>query len=952
MDDLGYYSEPYFEDGPVALAAAEAVAGGAVFVSAAGNSARRHYEADFVDAGDGFHDFDPGPGTDISMRIEGFLNAANLQWNDPFGASDNDYDLYICQAGLKPTKFNLQNRRCGGGIQKQNGDDNPYERAFAFDSGENRRLELSVSQSTSILEYWVPEGGIVSQPAVKGVLAVGAIDASDPGYDDPEDFSDMGPSRIYDYSDDSFEDRLKPDVMGIDGVLVTGSGGFGESVEGISASRFYGTSAAAPHVAAIAALVMEAQRKATPGATRKEVADAVTQAIRDNAIDLGGDGDGHDFDTGYGRADALSTIQALAESSSTCSLDSMSNFTQTFTVDSTGDGADSSTSDGACDDGNGNCTLRASIQQANAGNKAVIKFNISGSGTRTIQPSSALPAITRPVFINGFSQTGASESNLLIELDGASAGTGVSGLTLCGEGSFVRGLAVNSFDGNGIVVQGSSGGQVLFGNHIGTGTAGTADEGNGEAGVYINGAPDVVLRDNVISGNDSHGVSLSGSGATDADIDFNTIGLNASGTADLGNGGSGIHISGVRDTDITLNVISGNDSHGVTLTGSGTYDTYVTATNIGTNESDASLGNGGSGVVIESRSYKNSVEGNTIANNTGDGVTVTATGTSGNTIRENSIHSNGGIGIDLNDDGVTANDTGDTDTGPNFLQNYPTGIVFASRDDAASVWYNLDVIRSRQYIVDYYECDSSSGGEGKRWLGFTERGSGTTGNTLWSAGTFQDNFRDFTAPTGTHVTATVTDISTNSTSEFAPCVARFDLPGLDLSVNAVEVTEDATTETTYTIALSSEPSVTTRVKIRVLSSSVSNIVNPTTGYPYTLYFTTTNWNVPQSVTVFGVSDDDAGHESNEVQHQISIGGRDHYTTILPVFVTRRRPAAVSHAHEHHYWKSPSSPMLPSYTSMTASLPLTKETAPPTRLKWTRNRMATSPSISLTPPEML
>ena len=286
----------------------------------------------------------------------------------PLRRFDNDYDLYICQAGLKPTKFNLQNRRCGSGIQKQNGDDNPYERAVAFDSGENRRLELSVSQFTSILEYWVPEGGIVSQPAVEGVLAVGAIDASGPGYDDPEDFSDMGPSRIYDYSDDSFEDRLKPDVMGIDGVLVTGSGGFGESVEGISASRFYGTSAAAPHVAAIAALVMEAQRKATPGATRKEVADAVTQAIRDNAIDLGDDG--HDFDTGYGRADALSTIQALAESSSTFSLDSTSTFTQTFTVYSTGDGADSTTtSDCACDDSNGNCTLRAAIQQANAGNR-------------------------------------------------------------------------------------------------------------------------------------------------------------------------------------------------------------------------------------------------------------------------------------------------------------------------------------------------------------------------------------------------------------------------------------------------------------------------------------------------------------------------------------------------------------------------------------------------------
>ena len=951
VDDIAFHGEPYFEDGPVAQGAADAVAGGAVYVTSAGNSAFRHYEADFVDGGDGYHDFEPGPGIDISLRAgRSIFVEATLQWNDQYGASENDYDLFACQAGSKPTRFSLQNRLCWGGTKVQDGDDDPIESAFLSVSevdfyirkisGDDRRLELFVSRENRIREHGVPEGSIVAQGAAEGVLAVGAIDAADPGRNDPQPYSDHGPSRIYDYSDDSFTDRPKPDVVGIDGVLVTGSGGFGSSVEGSSGRRFFGTSAAAPHVAAIAALVMEAQRKATPEATRKEVSDAVAQAIRDNAIDLGDDG--HDNDTGYGRADALATIQAIAESSSTFSLDPTFSFGTTFTVNSTGDGSDSSTSDGACNDGNGKCTLRAAIQQANAWSGAVIKFNISGSGVQTIQLSSGLPTITKPVFIDGFSQPGASETNLLIELDGASAGTDVSGLTLSGGGSVVRGLVVHSFDGNGIVLQGSDGGQALVSNHIGVNAAGTTDEGNGEAGVYINGAPDVVLRDNVISGNDthgvhisgsgakgpvifgntiglnaagtsdlgnneagvyvngaseaqirdntisgndSHGVSLSGSGANNAVIDSNTIGLNASATADLGNTDSGIHMSGVRDTVISLNVISGNDSHGVTLTGSGTYDTFVSANYIGTNKSDASLGNGGSGVVIESSSYKNSVEGNTIANHTGDGVTVTATATSGNTIRQNSIHSNGGIGIDLNDDGATANDTGDTDTGPNFLQNYPTGITFASRDDAVSVWVNLDVTSSRQYIVDYYECDSSSGGEGKHWLGFTQRGAGITGNTVWSASLLQENYDHFTAPTGTHVTATVTDLFTNSTSEFAPCVEHYDLPGLDLSVNAIEVTEDATTETTYTIALSSQPSATTRVRIIVLFSSVSNIVNPTTGYPYTLSFTTMNWNVPRSVTVFGVTDDDALHESNEIRHQISIGGRDHYTAILPVHVT-------------------------------------------------------------------
>ena len=51
VDDYRFYFEPYFEDGMVAQAAADAVAGGAVFVSAAGNSGDRHYAGGFVNGG-------------------------------------------------------------------------------------------------------------------------------------------------------------------------------------------------------------------------------------------------------------------------------------------------------------------------------------------------------------------------------------------------------------------------------------------------------------------------------------------------------------------------------------------------------------------------------------------------------------------------------------------------------------------------------------------------------------------------------------------------------------------------------------------------------------------------------------------------------------------------------------------------------------------------------------
>ena len=133
VDDIAFYTDPYFEDGPAALAAADAVAGGTVYVSAAGNYAQRHYEGEFDDGGNGFHDFDASrDATDTALRVRiGVGVTVFLQWNDQFGASSNDYDLYACRPGLKPTKFNLQNGQCEGGTRLQDGDDNPSERVFA-----------------------------------------------------------------------------------------------------------------------------------------------------------------------------------------------------------------------------------------------------------------------------------------------------------------------------------------------------------------------------------------------------------------------------------------------------------------------------------------------------------------------------------------------------------------------------------------------------------------------------------------------------------------------------------------------------------------------------------------------------------------------------------------------------------------------------------------------------
>ena len=946
VDDYTFYREPYFQDGLVAKAAADVVAGGTVFASAAGNEADRHYAGVFVDGEDAYHDFDPSGATDIALRVS-LGTWLVLQWNDQFGSSGNDYDLFICPPGLKPIKFNLQNDICEGSTRQQDGDDDPIESIFApffsndstadvyirnFDASENKRLKLFTFRG-EVLEHGVFEGAIFGHPAVPEILTVGAIDAADPGNNEPEFWSDHGPVEIY---FPSRETRNKPDVMGIDGVLITGSGGFGRPIEGSTFRRFYGTSAAVPHVAGIAALVMEAQRKATPDATKKTVADSVFQTIRNTAIDLGEqDANGYSKVFGYGRADAFAALESIASSSDAVDLYSKTSYTDTHTVNSTGDGADDDTTDGVCDDGtvdgSTNCTLRAAIQQTNAGTGAAIKFNISGSGVQSIGPASALPAITKPVFIDGHSQPGASTDTVLIELDGTNAGTDVDGLTLQGTGSYVRGLAVKSFSRYGIRLRNSDK-HVLAHNMIGTDTTGSTDEGNGSSGVYLDTTLDVNLRNNVISGNDHNGVETNGGGRIL--LYANNIGTNAAGTADLGNSlagvsvsspsitlrnnvisgndvnglliknnvsknvtvennrigtnaagdvavdntGSGILISNQpKNSLVTGNIIGGNSSHGISLTGSGIQDNLIAENYIGANAGGTDLGNGGSGVHISGGPNGNTVERNTIANNGGDGVTIVGNDSLGNTVWENSIHSNDGHGIDLGDDGVTANDAGDGDAGPNHLQNYPANITFASRDDDASIRFTLDVTANRKYIVDFYSCDSSTSGEGQEWLGFVSSTPPSSGTATVTGSTLLGQLDDFSGTTATHVTATATDDETGSTSEFAPCVARVALPELVISDAQVEVREGSTA--TYTVALSALPSANVTVTLSSGDADVATVSDTT------LTFTTANGTNAQNVTVTGTTDTDANYEATEILHEVSIGSYRYPTAVIPVEVS-------------------------------------------------------------------
>ena len=397
--------------------------------------------------------------------------------------------------------------------------------------------------------------------------------------------------------------------------------------------------------------------------------------------------------------------------------------------------ADTYTVSNLLDSGPG--SLRQAILDANSHAGAdTIAFNIPGTGVRTIAPATELPVVTSPVTIDGYTQPGSVANTLatgdnavlLIELNGASAGNSANGLTLgpTATGSTVRGLVINRFAGNGILIQGN--GNTVAGNFIGTNAAGTAALGNSLDGISLRASSNTIggmtiATRNIISANGRHGISLDGgTGPTQNNaVQTNFIGTDATGTHLLGNKGDGVYAIGA-----TSNTIGG----AITKAGN--------------------------------------PPANLIAGNAGCGVGV-ATGATGIAIKGNSIHSNGGLGIDLNRDGPTRNDISesDADTGPNNLQNYPIlTVFFANPYNGGSDVHLNGRFKSRPnttYHIEYFSNDAydpSGFGQGQVWIGSIDLTTEASGRIGWGSA-FQ------TPAPAKNVTFTATDPNGN-TSEFSP----------------------------------------------------------------------------------------------------------------------------------------------------------------------------------------
>lgn len=387
------------------------------------------------------------------------------------------------------------------------------------------------------------------------------------------------------------------------------------------------------------------------------------------------------------------------------------NFTDGITVDSTGDGADANLADSICDDGSGNCTLRAAIQESNdeAGTQT-IEFNIAGSGVHTIQPSTALPDITGTVIIDGYSQPGSQPNTavapnplngtLLIEIDGSNAG-GAGGLSLTNnsDGSIIKGLTINDFGSND-AIKVLADNIIIQGNYIGTNPAGTFPHPNtvginGHTQLPESGQNTLVgglqpEQRNLISGNTSGGAATAtypGSGWT---FLGNYIGLAADGVTPIANstnGGSG--------------AISIDDCHDVTIGGSQTGAMNVIGESLGHGIAPSTVVSLVSNVLIEGNYIGLSYDGTTVLGNVSAGAVgggVTSDGVNGLTVKNNRIAgwkydgiytatTNTNVNIDGNtvtnnsQDGINVSAADTTITNNNVDNNSQSGINVSAADN-------------------------------------------------------------------------------------------------------------------------------------------------------------------------------------------------------------------------------------------------------------------------------
>ncbi len=334
VDDVIFFAEPMFQDGVIAQAVDDVVANGVSYFSSAGNQARRSYESGF-NAGQQLniggvletaHEFDPGT-NDIFQRVTipiGNIFRVSFQWDAPAASAggagaNNNLNIYLIQGGNTIVAQGRTNNIGGDAVEILSFANttlvNQFDILITSAGGPLPGLMKYVDFGTGITfnEYLTNSSTSFGHSNANGAVSLGAasfLDTPEFGTTPPvvENFSSLGGTPIlFNLAGVRLvtpEVREKVDLVGPDGGNTTF---FGTDIAGDADAfpNFFGTSAAAPHVAALAALMLQTN----PNLTVPQI----TQILDATAIDMdnpfvGGFQTGFDPATGLGLVDGVAAV--------------------------------------------------------------------------------------------------------------------------------------------------------------------------------------------------------------------------------------------------------------------------------------------------------------------------------------------------------------------------------------------------------------------------------------------------------------------------------------------------------------------------------------------------------------------------------------------------------------------------------------------------------------------
>lgn len=405
-------------------------------------------------------------------------------------------------------------------------------------------------------------------------------------------------------------------------------------------------------------------------------------------------------------------------------------------------------------------------------------------------PSASQRNVISGNFFEGISALGSSRlaiENNYVGLDpsGASGIGNDLGISLWNSSGDIRDNVTSGNFFLGMEISDSSSVRIT-GNLVGTDASGTQSVENGFRGINIVSGNDHLIGGptpedrNIVSGNGDDGIGLI-FGPDNVTVQGNYVGISPTGEP-LGNGDDGLWCHRCTNTRFIDNVSSDNGDEGFHIRAAQDLEAanVVQGNLIGTDPqgvADPDFGNAEIGIEIEGSSANviggtSPEQANTIASSGQKGIALRnwepffgdPVIARKNALLGNRMIGNTEPGIDLGADGPTPNDAGDSDDGPNGLQNHPVLESVTTHGKTTKIVGALDSAPNQTYRIEIYSTSSCNGGLGEGENLFLILNVTTDG-----AGAAEIDELISGSPTGAFVLGTATDPASN-TSEFSPCV--------------------------------------------------------------------------------------------------------------------------------------------------------------------------------------